>query len=75
MIANVVRLDGTWQAQPTDLLRRLSDKARRIEQDLRLITPVTGPPGQQAAARPTTPLRTGVATGPLSRRDTPRRSP
>ncbi|MFP8959214.1 hypothetical protein ACLIYP_01390 [Streptomyces nanhaiensis] len=71
----MIRLDGTWQAQPTDLLRRLSDEARRIEQDLRLITPVTGPPGRQAAARPTTPLRTGVATGPLSRRNTPRRSP
>ncbi|MFE4055213.1 relaxase/mobilization nuclease [Streptomyces sp. NPDC059096] len=37
LIANLIRLDGTWQQQPTGYLRRLSDEARRIEQDLRLI--------------------------------------
>ncbi|MER5215367.1 relaxase/mobilization nuclease [Streptomyces sp. NPDC002838] len=39
LIANLIRLDGSWQQQPGNLLRRLSDEARRIEQDLRL-TPV-----------------------------------
>jgi hypothetical protein len=38
LIANLVRLDGTWQQQPAGLLRRLSEEARRIETDLRLIS-------------------------------------
>ncbi|NIY65605.1 hypothetical protein [Streptomyces malaysiensis] len=44
LIANLIRLDGTWQQSPADLLPRLSDEARRIEHDLRL-TPHTGRPG------------------------------
>ncbi|MFE2518427.1 relaxase/mobilization nuclease [Streptomyces mirabilis] len=44
VIANLIHLDGAWHAPPTDVLRRLSDEARRIEQDLHLISPVrTGP--------------------------------
>lgn len=44
VIANLIRLDGAWHAPPTDVLRRLSDEARRIEQDLHLISLVrTGP--------------------------------
>ncbi|MFE0380176.1 relaxase/mobilization nuclease [Streptomyces inhibens] len=41
LIANLIRLDGTWQHQPADLLRRLSDEARAIEEDLRLTPPRT----------------------------------
>ncbi|MCX2969463.1 MULTISPECIES: relaxase/mobilization nuclease [Streptomyces] len=52
VIANLIRLDGTWQQQPADLLRRHCDEARRIEQDLHLI-PVRIPPEPQiVAARP-----------------------
>ncbi|MET8126453.1 relaxase/mobilization nuclease [Streptomyces sp. NPDC005231] len=40
LIANLIHLDGAWHAPPTDILRRLSDEARRIEQDLHLISPV-----------------------------------
>ncbi|MFE5077653.1 relaxase/mobilization nuclease [Streptomyces halstedii] len=44
LIANLIHLDGAWHAPPTDVLRRLVDEARRIEQDLHLISPVrTGP--------------------------------
>ncbi|MCX4531060.1 relaxase/mobilization nuclease [Streptomyces sp. NBC_01669] len=44
LIANLIRLDGAWHAPPNDILRRLADEARRIEQDLHLISPVrTGP--------------------------------
>ena len=43
LIANLIHLDGAWHAPPTDILRRLSDEARRIEQDLRLIPVRTGP--------------------------------
>ncbi|MFB7011577.1 MULTISPECIES: relaxase/mobilization nuclease [unclassified Streptomyces] len=39
LIANLIRLNGSWHTQPADVPRRLSDEARRIEQDLRL-TPV-----------------------------------
>ncbi|MFJ8676332.1 relaxase/mobilization nuclease [Streptomyces sp. NPDC093589] len=39
LIANLVRSDGTWQRQPIDLPRRLSDQARRIEADLQLRSP------------------------------------
>ncbi|GAA2312756.1 hypothetical protein Scani_78460 [Streptomyces caniferus] len=41
LIANLIRLDGTWQRQPADLLRRLCDEARAIEEDLRLTPPRT----------------------------------
>ncbi|MER6304987.1 relaxase/mobilization nuclease [Streptomyces sp. NPDC001657] len=46
LIANLIRLDGTWQRQPADLLRRLSDEARLIEEDLRLTPPRTATPQQ-----------------------------
>ncbi|MFJ4918441.1 relaxase/mobilization nuclease [Streptomyces sp. NPDC088725] len=49
VIANLVRLDGAWQRQPADLLRRLSDEARRVEEDLRL-TPVPTASHQQVRA-------------------------
>ncbi|MCC2276227.1 relaxase/mobilization nuclease [Streptomyces sp. ET3-23] len=39
MIANLIRLDGSWQQQPADLGQRLAHEARRIEQDLHLIAP------------------------------------
>ncbi|MER0445792.1 relaxase/mobilization nuclease [Streptomyces sp. Edi4] len=51
LIANLVRLDGTWHAPQADALRRLSEESRRIEQDLRLI-PVRTAARLQAAARP-----------------------
>ncbi|MFD7013912.1 relaxase/mobilization nuclease [Streptomyces sp. NPDC059928] len=37
LIANLIRLDGSWHLPPAAVLRRLSDEARRLEQDLRLI--------------------------------------
>ncbi|MEU9189238.1 relaxase/mobilization nuclease [Streptomyces sp. NPDC048484] len=43
LIANLIRLDGAWHAPPADIMRRLTDEARRIEQDLRLIPARTGP--------------------------------
>lgn len=39
LIANLIRLDGTWQQLPSDLLRRLAAEARRLEDDLGLISP------------------------------------
>ncbi|KUO04611.1 hypothetical protein [Streptomyces caeruleatus] len=42
LIANLIHLDGAWHAPPTDVLLRLSDEARRIEQDLHLIPLRTG---------------------------------
>jgi hypothetical protein len=39
VIANLIRLDGSWLQQPADLGRRLAHEARRIEQDLHLIAP------------------------------------
>ncbi|MGW4345329.1 relaxase/mobilization nuclease [Streptomyces sp. NPDC004690] len=52
LIANLIRLDGTWHAPPQDVLRRLSDEARRIERDLRLV---------QVRATPTTPALSRLA--------------
>ncbi|MEV7795552.1 relaxase/mobilization nuclease [Streptomyces sp. NPDC087512] len=43
LIANLIHLDGTWRTPPSDILRRLADEARRIEQDLNLIPARTGP--------------------------------
>lgn len=44
LLASLIREDGTWQKQPHTLLRRLSDEARRIESDLRLLpVPNTAP--------------------------------
>ncbi|QFQ97388.1 relaxase/mobilization nuclease [Streptomyces phaeolivaceus] len=47
LIANLIHLDGAWHASPTDILRRLSDEARRIERDRHLLPVRTG-----SAARP-----------------------
>jgi hypothetical protein len=61
LIANLIRHDGTWQKQPTSLLRRLSDEARRIEKELHLI-PVRTAPERQAVARPVPTASTQLAT-------------
>ncbi|NJQ03327.1 relaxase/mobilization nuclease [Streptomyces zingiberis] len=61
LIANLIRLDGTWQSQPASLLRRLSDEARRIENELHL-TPVRTAPERQAVARPVPTASTQLAT-------------
>ncbi|MEU2131765.1 relaxase/mobilization nuclease [Streptomyces sp. NPDC018352] len=53
VIANLIRIDSSWHTQPADALRRLSDEARRIEQDLRLI-PARSAPGPQPALTATT---------------------
>ncbi|WP_414169083.1 relaxase/mobilization nuclease [Streptoverticillium reticulum] len=47
VIANLIRLDSSWQQQPADLARRLSHEARRIERDLHLTAPAP-----HAATRP-----------------------
>ncbi|MET7684398.1 relaxase/mobilization nuclease [Streptomyces sp. NPDC005423] len=52
LIANLIHLDGAWHTPPADILRRLSDEARRIEQDLHLIPVRTGPT-PRPAIRPT----------------------
>ncbi|WP_328865141.1 relaxase/mobilization nuclease [Streptomyces sp. NBC_00304] len=43
LIANLVHLDGSWHAPAADIPRRLSNEARRIEQDLHLVPARTGP--------------------------------
>ncbi|WP_435863222.1 relaxase/mobilization nuclease [Streptomyces prunicolor] len=53
LIANLIRLDGEWQHLPADLLRRLNDEARRIEQDLHLF-PVLKSNGPDRTRRPPT---------------------
>ncbi|MFD5111684.1 relaxase/mobilization nuclease [Streptomyces sp. NPDC058391] len=75
LIANLVRIDGAWQPQPRDLLKRLSDESRRIEEDL-LLTPVPtdSPPraGARAVPRASTQFATvlaqlaGERSGPLA---------
>ncbi|WP_031190022.1 MULTISPECIES: hypothetical protein [Streptomyces] len=50
VIANLVRLDGTWQRQPANLTRRLSEEARRIEADLHL-TPAPSASSQRGSTR------------------------
>lgn len=58
MIANLIRLDGTWQHPPVDLGGRLNDEARRIEQDLRLIPVATSDsPGSTRPADRVGPAR------------------
>ncbi|MFF8918304.1 relaxase/mobilization nuclease [Streptomyces sp. NPDC015032] len=59
LIANLIRLDGTWNTQPANALRRLPDEARRIEQDLRL-TPVQ--PTHQTGVRPVPTASAQLAT-------------
>ncbi|MET8590422.1 relaxase/mobilization nuclease [Streptomyces sp. NPDC005078] len=49
LIANLIHLDGAWHAPPTDILRRLADEARRIEQDLHLIPVRSGPTARPAS--------------------------
>ncbi|WP_177204424.1 relaxase/mobilization nuclease [Streptomyces sp. CC53] len=39
LIANLVRHDGSWQPLPSGLLGRLAGEARRLEDDLGLISP------------------------------------
>ncbi|MFC5253041.1 relaxase/mobilization nuclease [Streptomyces nigrescens] len=67
LIANLIRLDGTWQRQPTDLLRRLSDEARLIEADLRLIPPrATSQRQGSAQETPTASSQFGRVLAPLA---------
>ncbi|MFW6724170.1 relaxase/mobilization nuclease [Streptomyces sp. MAR4 CNY-716] len=75
LIANLIRLGGAWYNPPADIHRRVSDEARRIEQDLRL-APAYDSPRTQAAARALPTARTQLAavlaqladehTGPLA---------
>lgn len=48
LIANLIHLDCTWRTPPADILRRLADEARRIEQDLNLNPERTGPTARPA---------------------------
>lgn len=64
LIANLIRLDGTWQQLPSDLLRRLAAEARRLEDDLGLISPSTLPrhmyripPGRRPCCSPRSATR------------------
>ncbi|MFD6434496.1 relaxase/mobilization nuclease [Streptomyces venezuelae] len=48
LIANLIHLDGAWHTPPIDILRRLSEEARRIEQDLHLFRVRTEPTARPA---------------------------
>ncbi|MFE7889296.1 hypothetical protein [Streptomyces sp. NPDC057412] len=48
LLANLIRSDGTWTTQPYQLHRALAAESRRIEAELGLIAPRTGPDPQQA---------------------------
>ncbi|MFE7272442.1 hypothetical protein [Streptomyces sp. NPDC057623] len=48
LIANLIRPDDTWTTQPHRLHALLSAESRRIEAELDLISPRTGPDPQQA---------------------------
>lgn len=75
LIANLIRLGGAWYNPPADVERRVSDEARRIEQDLRLV-PVYDTDRTQAGTRPLPTARAQLAavltqladeqTGPLA---------
>lgn len=71
LIANLIRPDDRWTRQPHRLAELLSDECRRIERDLDLIAPATGP-GPAQVTRPSSvhsqlPTRSGGATAQLSR--------
>ncbi|MCX5417684.1 hypothetical protein [Streptomyces sp. NBC_00059] len=51
LLANLIRPDGTWTAQPHRLLALLAAESRRIETELDLISPLTGGPDPDSAAR------------------------
>ncbi|MGW4441932.1 relaxase/mobilization nuclease [Streptomyces sp. NPDC004682] len=53
LITNLIRLDGTWHLLPADVLRRLSEECRRIEQDLRLIRGRNAPDSRTTQPVPT----------------------
>lgn len=75
LIANLIHLNGAWHTPPTDVLPRLSEESRRIEQDLRL-TPAHSAPRPQPVAQPVPTTSTQLAatilqianeqTGPLA---------
>lgn len=51
LLANLIRADGTWTAQPHRLPALLAAESRRIEAELDLISPRTGPDPQQSVQR------------------------
>ncbi|WP_097921926.1 hypothetical protein [Streptomyces sp. wa1063] len=51
LLANLIRPDDTWTAQPHRLLALLATESRRIETELDLISPLTGGPDPDSAAR------------------------
>ncbi|GAA2678130.1 hypothetical protein GCM10010400_46600 [Streptomyces aculeolatus] len=75
LIANLIRLGGAWYNPPADVDRRVSDEARRIEADLRLV-PVYDTPRVQTGNRTLPTAQTQLAavltqladehTGPLA---------
>ncbi|AUH40533.1 relaxase/mobilization nuclease [Streptomyces sp. CMB-StM0423] len=75
LIASLIRLGGAWYNPPADIARRVSDEARRIEADLRLI-PVYDTPRTRSGNRPVPTAQTQLAavlaqladeqTGPLA---------
>ncbi len=64
LLANLIHLDGTWRTPPADILPRLSDQARRIEQDLNLIPARTGPTKRPVAR--TVPTASAQLAGVLT---------
>ncbi|MCX4501079.1 hypothetical protein [Streptomyces anulatus] len=51
LLANLLRVDGTWAEQPHRLLALVTAEGRRIEADLGLISPRSGGPDPDSAAR------------------------
>ncbi|MGW3009597.1 hypothetical protein ACWC9R_12275 [Streptomyces sp. NPDC001219] len=72
LLANLIRPDDTWTTQPHRLLALLAVESRRIEAELGLISPRTGPDPQQAiqqarfAQRATRQTDTADATAQLA---------
>ncbi|MFD7017499.1 hypothetical protein [Streptomyces sp. NPDC059928] len=72
LLANLIRSDGTWTTQPYHLHKALAPESRRMEAELGLISPRTGPDPQQAvqqarfAGRPTLQADTADATAQLA---------
>ncbi|MFD4177235.1 hypothetical protein [Streptomyces anulatus] len=64
LLANLLRVDGTWAELPHRLLALVTAEGRRIEADLGLISPRSGGPDPDSAARYATPQAnvSGAAT-------------
>ncbi|MFC7908264.1 hypothetical protein [Streptomyces nigra] len=63
LLANLIRSDGTWTTQPYQLHGALAAESRRIEAELGLIAPRTGPDPQQAVQQARFTARPALQVG------------